>query len=106
MVPTLYSNKRGLNDYPQLGAFEANLAHLRHWKKKSYTKYQSNMHVYQKSINDELFKLKWSYGERKFIPDKSCHHAFHLENISVKFTIIFIIENMKYNFDLFEVLNS
>lgn len=64
------------------------------------------MHAYQKSINDQLFKLKWSYAERKLIPDKSCHYAFHLENISVKFTIIFIIENMKYNFDLFEVLNS
>lgn len=64
------------------------------------------MHAYQKSINDELFKLKWSYAERKLIPDQSCHYAFYLENISVKFTIIFIIENMKYNFDLFEVLNS
>lgn len=64
------------------------------------------MHVYQKSINDELFKLKWSYAERKFIPDKSCHHAFHLENILVKFTIIFIIENTEYNFNLFEVLSN
>lgn len=64
------------------------------------------MHAYQKSINDQLLKLKWSYAERKLIPDQSCHYAFHLENISVKFTIIFIIENMKYNFDLFEVLNS
>lgn len=64
------------------------------------------MHAYQKSINDQLFKLKWSYAERKLIPDKSCYYAFHLENISVKFTIIFIIEDMKYNFDLFEVLNS
>lgn len=64
------------------------------------------MHAYQKSINDELFKLKWSYAERKLIPDQSCHYAFYLENISVKFTVIFIIENMKYNFDLFEVLNS
>ena len=61
------------------------------------------MHAYQKSINDQLLKLKWSYAERKLIPDQSCHYAFHLENISVKFTIIFIIENMKYNFDLFEV---
>lgn len=49
------------------------------------------MHAYQKSISDELFKLKWSYAERKLIPDQSCHYAFHLENISVKFTIIFII---------------
>lgn len=64
------------------------------------------MHAYQKSINDQLLKLKWSYAERKLIPDQSCHYAFHLENISVKFTIIFIIENMKYNFDSFEVLNS
>lgn len=64
------------------------------------------MHAYQKSINDQLLKLKWSYAERKLISDQSCHYAFHLENISVKFTIIFIIENMKYSFDLFEVLNS
>lgn len=64
------------------------------------------MHAYQKSINDQLLKLKWSYAERKLIPDQSCHYAFHLENISVKFTIIFIIENMKYNLDSFEVLNS
>lgn len=64
------------------------------------------MHAYQKSINDQLLKLKWSYAERKLIPDQSCRYAFHLENISVKFIIIFIIENMKYNFDLFEVLNS